>query len=164
MGSKMPMVKQIGWLSVIPQIIVFSLIIFIYYLFGVYNFLLFGSITYLFISFSLRNLIAKDHRKGIRCLRSRKYDEAIINFQKSYEYFTKNKWIDKFRYISLLSSSRISYREMALCNIAFIYGQIGDGGKSEYYYCIALNEFPDSMIAKSALNIINSIKNNEVIN
>jgi tetratricopeptide (TPR) repeat protein len=158
MSSKIPVIRQIGWLSIIPQLVFLSLIIFIYYLFSVDDFLLFGSITYLLISFTLRNLIARDHCKGIICVRRKKYNEAIISFQKSFEFFNKNKLIDKFRYILLLSSSRISYREMALCNIAFIYSQIGDGGKSKYYYNIALNEFPDSMIAKSALNLINLTK------
>jgi len=161
MGSKMPMIKQIGWLSIIPQLMFLTLLIFIYYLFGIENYWLFGAITYLLISFTLRNLIAREHRKGIICLRRQKYDEAIINFQKGYEFFNKYKWIDKYRYIILLSSTRITYREMALCNIAFIYGQIGDGVKSEYYYTMALNEFPDSMIAKSVLNMINSIKDSE---
>jgi tetratricopeptide (TPR) repeat protein len=86
------------------------------------------------------------------------FSEAISNFEKSYEFFKKYHWLDKFRYLFLLSSSKISYKEMALCNIAFCYGQIGNGEKLEHYYNLTLKEFPDSFLAKSALNVINSIK------
>jgi hypothetical protein len=47
---------------------------------------------------------------------------------------------------------------MALCNIAFCYGQTGNGEKSEYYYNVTLKEFPNSLLAKAALNMINAVK------
>ena len=45
--------------------------------------------------------------------------EAINEFQKSYDFFEKNQWVDKYRYLTLLTASKSSYREMALNNIAF---------------------------------------------
>ena len=77
----------------------------------------------------------------------------------SYGFFNKKQWIDKYRFIILLSASRISYKEMALLNIAFCYGQLGDGKRSREFYEKTLTEFPDSEMAKTALNMLNAVKN-----
>ena len=84
------------------------------------------------------------------------FQDAIHEFQKSYEFFKKYKWIDTYRSIILLSPSRISYTEMALLNIAFCYGQTGEGQKSREYYERILQEFPESEMARSALNMLDS--------
>ena len=58
----------------------------------------------------------------------------------------------------LLSSSRISYREMALINRAFCYTQIKEGEKAKELYKKALEEFPDSGMAKAGVNMLESLK------
>src|SRR5690606_3162769 len=98
------------------------------------NGFLFGVAIYLGISIILRTTIPKDHSKGMKKIREGNFSDAIPDFVKSYDFFTKHIWIDKYRYITLLSSSRVSYREMALNNIAFSYGQIGNGEKAKEYY------------------------------
>ncbi len=45
---------------------------------------------------------------------------------------------------------------MALNNIAFCYGQMGNGEKSREYYEKILQEFPGSGLAKTALRFLNS--------
>ncbi|WP_144803871.1 tetratricopeptide repeat protein [Maribacter sp. MAR_2009_72] len=52
----------------------------------------------------------------------------------------------------------MSYREMALANIGYCYSQIGDGKKAKEYYERTLKEFPGSGLAKSALNMMNSVE------
>jgi len=160
MSSKTPTIKQISWISIIPQLIVMGVIMSLWYLINPEKALLFGALTYLAISFSLRNLIPKDHRNGMKKVKNGNFKEAISDFEKSYEFFNKNEWIDKNRFLTLLSSSRISYKEMALNNIAFCYGQIGNGIKSKEFYERTLKEFPESAIAKAGLNMLNSINNN----
>ena len=49
----------------------------------------------------------------------------------------------------------MNYREMALCNIAFCYGQIGNGTKAIEFYQKTLVEFPENGIAESALKMLN---------
>ncbi len=44
-------------------------------------------------------------------------------------------------------------------NIAFCYGQSGDGKKSKAYYEKTLAEFPDSEIAETSLQMFQSAKN-----
>jgi len=116
-------------------------------------------ITYLTISLSVRLSITRKHRKGAFLCKGENYKAAIIEFEKSYEFFTKHKWIDTYRYITLLSSSRISYTEMALLNIAFCSSQIGDGITAKKYYEKTLEQFPDSEVAKTSLTLIRSIEN-----
>ncbi len=133
-------------------------IIFIWHLINPEKAFLFGAMTYLLISFSLRNLIPKDHRSGIKKNNSEKFEEAIPHFEKSYAFFKKYEWIDKYRFITLLSASKMSYREMALANIGFCYSQMGDGTKSKDYYERKLKEFPESGLAKSALKMTSAME------
>ena len=164
MSSKVPTVKQTAWISLLPHLLIIVFLIGIYYLVNPENAILFGVFTYLILSFSLRRLVPKDHRNGIIKNNVSNFREAISDFEKSYFFFKKHEWVDKYRYITLLSSSKISYREMALNNIAFCYGQIGNVEKSKEYYLKTLNEFPESGMAKVALNFINSIENGKTSN
>ena len=159
MNSRVPTVKQTNWISLIPHFIIMGILIFIWYQFNPEKALLLGAMTYLIISFLLRNLISRDHRKGIKKNNKGRFKDAISDFEKSFHFYKKYEWIDKYRFITLLSSSKFSYREMALGNIGFCYAQIGNGKKSKEYYEKTLEEFPESVLAKSALNMINAIEN-----
>ncbi|WP_152425279.1 tetratricopeptide repeat protein [Nafulsella turpanensis] len=134
-------------------------VIYLWFLTGTGDPLIFGAATYLGVSFMLRTLVPSDHRKGMSLIRKEKYNEAINYFEKSYSFFKQNDWVDKYRYLTLLSSTRLSYKEMALNNIAFCYGQVGDGGKAREYYEKTLNEFPESGIAKAGLRLLNAASN-----
>ena len=161
MSSGKPIIKQISWFSVIAQILlVFLLIKFLEFLnFSSNNSLIITWVIFVSAALFLRNTIARHHRKGMRLVRAGKYKEAILEFEKSLEFFSKYSWVDKLRFITILSSSRITYKEMALVNIAFSYTQIGKGKLAKEYYEKALELFPDSQIAKSALNMILSVEN-----
>lgn len=158
MASNKPIRRQIAWLFLIPQLIIFQLIIIIFNFFitpfdlAVNLALLF----YLGVFFLLRTLIPHNHRKGIRLIKSDSYAEAIIEFEKSYDFFMQHPWIDRYRFLVLLSSSKTSYTEMALTNAAFCYTQTGNGQKAVEYYEKALHLFPDSEMAKSALKMLHS--------
>ena len=47
---------------------------------------------------------------------------------------------------------------MGLCNIAYCYGQIGDGQKAKEYYEKTLAEFPESGLAIAAHNQLQSFE------
>src|SRR6476469_6261024 len=126
MASKTSLLRQTDWNSIFPQLAVMGLLIFFYYLGDASDPILYGALTYLAISFFMRTFIPKDHRKGMALLKEKRYADAIPFFKKSYGFFTESLWIDKYRYLTLFSSSRISYREMALNNIAFCYSQMGN--------------------------------------
>lgn len=152
MTSKKPVVRQIAWSSMIVQVII--LLVLMYFFIPELVLLIYLALTLL-----LRMLIPKNHRKGISLSKAGNYAEAVGEFEKSYEFFTMHPWIDKYRFITLLSNSRISYREMALINMAYSYSQTGDGENSKKYYEKALEQFPDSEMAKAALQMIHSFEN-----
>ena len=87
--------------------------------------------------------------------------KAIEEFKKSYNFFCRHTWIDKYRCITLLSSRRSSYTEMALLNIAFCYTQSKNAKLSKEYYQKVLEFFPESEMAKSALNMISSFESED---
>jgi tetratricopeptide (TPR) repeat protein len=154
MASNVPTVRQIAWISMIPQLLFMALLIFGYYFIGIEDFFLYGALTYLAISFGLRYFITSDQRQGMTLVKQKYFQEAIPHFQKSYDFFSKYSWVDKYRFITLLSSSKMCYKEMALNNIAFCYGQIGDGDKALAYYHRTLTEYPDNELAKAGLNLL----------
>jgi len=138
-----------------------GLVILLYYSINIKEPLIWGCITYLILSYGSRAIIAKDHRKGMKLSKSQNFQEAIKYFENSYEYFKKNKWIDKYRFITLFSAAKMSYREMDLVNIAFCYSQIGNGNKSIEFYKKALSEFPESIMARTAIKFSDSAQNIE---
>jgi hypothetical protein len=119
MASNVPTVKQVAWISMIPQLTVMGLLIYVYYIFQFQEPFLYGSLTYVGLSLFLRNFVAKDHRDGMRLVKQQNFMDAIYKFEKSVGFFTKNNWLDKYRFLTLLSSSKMTYKEMGLCNIAF---------------------------------------------
>ncbi len=159
MASNRPIVRQIAWLSLFPQVLFMACTMTIAHFVGFKDFVMAGLLIYFAIFFLLRFGVPFHHRKGVVLYKKGSFIEAIPFFEKSYSFFMRNKWIDKYRYITLLSSSRISYTEMALVNIAYCHGQVGNGAKSIEYYKKTLSEFPNSEMAKASLRMFESAKN-----
>lgn len=160
MASGKPIVRQ---LSILPIIIQFIYMLGLLFVFKFVNPLGSGNVlnamlVYTILVLAVRNILAFHHRKGIRYLKKDNYVQAIPEFLKSYDFFTKYNWIDKYRSIFLFSASRTSYKEMALINTAYCYSQSNNGKKSKEYYEKTLREFPESGMAKSALNFIKSFE------
>ena len=128
----------------------------IFYLVGANEPVLYGVGVFIVIVISLRMIIPRAHRQGIAMCKRKKYEEAIPFFEQSYRFFTSNKWVDDYRFVTIFSSSRISYREIALLNIAFCHAQAGNREESKEYYQEALTEFPESEVAKAALKLVGS--------
>ncbi len=160
MSSKKPIVRQVAWAAMLPQLIFLGSLMLVFSLIvkPLSTATLYATVVYLVISLTLRNTITHNQRKGMTLTKAEKYPQAIDEFKKSYAFFRKYAWIDKYRYMTLLSSSRISYTEMALVNIAFCYTQSGNAELSKEYYQKALQLFPDSGMAQSALNMIKAFE------
>ena len=156
MASNVPTIKQISWLFIIPQLVVIGLIIYGFHLAGFGDPILLGALTYYVLAFILRNLISKNHRQGMQLVKKQKFAEAIPFFEKSVGYFSENNWVDKYRFLTLLSSSKMTYKEMGLCNVAFCYSQTGKGQKAIDYYKKALNENEENGLAKAGLKMLSS--------
>lgn len=115
-----------------------------------------GSLFFIACSKISKRLLVGRHQQGMRLVRAGQFQAAIGHFQASYDFLSGHAWIDRWRCLTLLSASAMSFREMALCNIAFCCSQIGDGRSAKAYYERALREFPGSGLATAALNLITS--------
>ena len=158
MASDVPVVRQVAWVSIISQLLVMGVIVAACYIGGLAEPLLYGPLIYLAISYMLRTYVAKAHRQGIYLVKRKDYAAAIPCFEASYSFFTRKPWVDRYRYFTLLSSSRMTYREMALCNIAFCCSQLGDGEKAVGYYKKVLADYPDNGLAQAGLKMLESTK------
>lgn len=155
--SPAPVVRQTSWKAVIIQSIVLGGAITLLALLTELQFnqvILAVCLAYIAYAVGVREIVARHHRQGMRRVHAGDFAGAIPLFERSYEFFSRHLWLDRFRHLLLASSSSISYREMSLVNIAFCYGQIGDGTQCRAYYERALREFPGSAISSSALNLI----------
>ncbi|MCE9525927.1 MAG: tetratricopeptide repeat protein [Planctomycetales bacterium] len=155
------MIRQISWMAVIPQVIALALAITV----GEYltpakpmNGMMWGAAAYLLYSFGSRRLIPRNHRTGVSLSRQQRFAEAIPHFQRSLEFFDRYDWMDRYRSIVLMSPSAVSYREMALANIAFFYSQIGEGEQARSYYEKCLERFPESGLALTALRMMDAAR------
>lgn len=119
---------------------------------------LYGALGYLVYSFGSKALLLRHHRRGIRFSKLKLFREAIREFESSYSFLSKYSWVDKYRFITMLDSSALPYREMALCNVAFSYAQVEERSRAKEYYRMALEEFPESVMAKSGLEYVESAK------
>lgn len=153
------MIRPTSWLATVPQLFVLALAIAIAcFLTRSSTGVFWGAAVYLIYSFSSRKLIPRAHCRGIRLSQRQQFEQAISAYKQSYEFFTRHGWLDRYRSITLMSPSAMSYREMALVNIAFAYGQIGNGEQAKAYYKQALEEFPNSGMAIAALKMIESVE------
>jgi tetratricopeptide (TPR) repeat protein len=161
MTSKVPFIKQeINWLAIVPRLFLISILCFVFYHFlgatDKHNFFIFAFIVYLLIAFALRKLfLPLVLHQGIQLIKEEKFEQAIPFIQKTVDYYTKNSWIDKFRFLLLISSSKSTIRESSICNLAYCYLQIGETKKSREIYQGVLTQYPKNKNAKSMLNTIN---------
>ncbi|MCP4443030.1 MAG: tetratricopeptide repeat protein [Aureispira sp.] len=149
--SKTPFVRQIAWVAVGTQFLIIIGLVFLLKALGVKEYLIIGTGVYISLTVILQFIVPRYHRKGIALLRKKKYAEALEVFKESRSFFEKKPWVDRYRAITALSSSSMSYREMALLNIGFCYIQLGDNQKAKNAYTKALEEYPNSGLAISAL-------------
>jgi tetratricopeptide (TPR) repeat protein len=161
MSSKTPVSRQVNWLFVIPQVGFMILLTVLFNQLDPKNGVLYGVIVYLAVAYILRFTVSSKQRTGMKYVRAKKFKEAIPYFESSYKFFSNNLWVDKFRSITVFSASSVSFREMALNNIAFCYSQFGDGKRAKEYYERTLKEFPESGLARAGLNMLNSANNQD---
>lgn len=155
MSSSLPIVRQVAWLSVLPQLAILLLLIAFAEIFVTADdSLLAGVSVYFVLLVVVRQLVPLHHRKGIRLFKQERFTEAIPYFKESYKFFSRHLWVDRWRAITMLSSSRISYREMALLNVAFCLAQTGEQQKAQTEYRRVLTEFPNSKMAETALRMM----------
>jgi tetratricopeptide (TPR) repeat protein len=156
--SNIPIVNQPSWISLVSKLLLIALFIYLFHILALGDPFINGSLAYLMLFFILRTQVAKSHRKGMQLVNQQKFIEAIPLFENSVDFFTKNSWVDKYRYLTLLSSSKMSNKEMGLCNIAICYSQTNNVQKAREYYERVVREFPENSLAITGLKMLNSFE------
>lgn len=155
------MIRPIAWPGVLVQVGVMGVLAFgIAGVFGVRDAavaVFFAAVTHAVLYRVLRASLTPDHRRGVRLFGAMKFAEAAPYFEASYRAMVRRPWLDRFRWLLLGGAGAMSYREMALCNAAFCYSQVGDGARATALYEQALAEFPHSSLATAALKMIRSV-------
>lgn len=157
--QRVPTVRPMSWLATVPQFLMLALAIATAcFLTQSSNGVVWGAAVYLIYSFGSRQLIPRAHCRGMRLAQRQQFEPAIHAYQQSYEFFTRYPWLDRYRSITMMSPSAMSYREMALVNIAFAHSQIGNGAQAKACYQRTLEEFPNNSMAIAALRMIESVE------
>lgn len=154
MASSLPIIRQVAWLSVVPQVVLMLGLVSVAQISAIDEPFLVGTAAYLLLLFTLRSVIAKHHRAGVKLFKQERFAEATHEFEKSYRFFSEHSWLDRWRAITVLSSSRVSYREMALLNLAFCLAQSGQKAQALATYQKALAEFPEGKLAPTAIRML----------
>ena len=155
-------IRKIAWSTTVPHLtILLSLIVFAWIIFLPDDFIrgsMFGALLYLIYSKGSKSLFLRHHQRGIYQIRLGSFQEAIASFTLSYEFLNRHRWLDHYRWVTLLDASAISYREMALVNIAYARAQLHGDIASLADYRRALDEFPDSELARAGIEHSKSSK------
>ncbi len=143
--------EQLNWQAIIVQVLVILGFMALWARTNIEQPFVFGAITYFVISYLLRTLIPRTHRLGITFIRHSEFAAAIDCFEASYQYFSDHSWIDRWRSLTMLTVSNVSYREMALLNIAHCYAMLGEEDHARQTYEKVIKTFPGNEMAAAML-------------
>ena len=147
--------SRISLPAVMFQVLVLGVLYYLFDRFSVVDASLASLLVYVPIQLLLRRTVGSSHRKGVRLAVQGQYTAAIPFFLRSLAYFTRHRWVDNYRFLTLLSISNNSYREMALYNLGFCYAQVGEKQKAREFLQQTLDLNPDNKIAKDTLKLLN---------
>jgi hypothetical protein len=161
MSQRMPIVRQLQWMGLIPQLVAIAMLAVIVRVafpnLGVPVDIFVGAVVYLIVCRVMRARFMRDHKKGMRAYHAQKFQEAISHFDASYRFFSAHRWLDTWRSLLFGVASPNPYRVIALCNMAYCYSQTGEGQRAIMLYEKALQEEPDCTLAKASLKMLRSV-------
>jgi tetratricopeptide (TPR) repeat protein len=160
MSQQRPVVRQLQWSQLIPQIFAISVLAF----FGrllfpsvrIFSVLVGAALVYLVFCRISRALFLRDHQAGIADYQAGRFAEAIKHFEASRAFFSQHPRVDSFRSLLFGVAGPNPFRIVALCNMAYCYSQLGDGAGAISLYEQALAESPDCALARASLNMLRS--------
>lgn len=105
-----------------------------------------------------RLILYRHHRRGVNYIRNEEWQKAIAAYEKSYDFFTRHDWLDRYRAWLLMNGTALGYREAALVSIAMVHGRSGDIPAYKSAVKRVLAEFPESRIAKNSLEFLEAVE------
>jgi len=154
--TKTPIVRPISWINAAISVSILAAFVLVAWTFARTSGIFWGAIAYLALSQILRRTIPHHHRSAICHCKRQEFQQAITEFEKSIAFFSNNVWVDKYRAITMLSSSGMSYREMGMVSLGFCYAQLGDGMSARRIYEDCIRYYHNNGMAESALRMLDA--------
>jgi hypothetical protein len=158
MQQRMPVVRQVHWISLIPQLAaIVGLALLTYAIFPRVGFIrasFIAALGYLIFCRVMRSLLTRDHILGMRAYQAQHFDDAILHFDNSHRFFSAHRKLDAWRSLFFGVASGNPYRIIALCNKAYCYGQTARGPEAIKLYEQVLNEDRNCMLAQASLTML----------
>jgi hypothetical protein len=145
-------------IALVPRLVLIVILSLALYQYDQRIFFVYAFFIYLIISYSIRFLLIPGSTfTGVSLMRQDRFEEAIPFIEKDINYYTERAWIDKFRFVLMISSSGRSFREISLCNMAYCLLQTGKVKECTALYESVLTQYPGNVVAKTQLNTINIV-------
>ena len=149
----LPVIHQIAWVSLLVQMLLIGIMYGIAVYAGIAKPILAATIAYIIFALIIRLFLTSNHRRGMHYAREGRFEMAVSEFERSHDFFSRNAWLDEMRYIFLLSTSKVCYREMALLNLAYCDLWQDRGEDAVRTYLRTIEEFPDSGLAWTGIKL-----------
>ncbi|MCB1160144.1 MAG: tetratricopeptide repeat protein [Leptospiraceae bacterium] len=94
------------------------------------------------------------YTKGLQVSSEEQFMAAIEHFYKSYLFFRKYHFLDRFRAVFLLNVSSYSYAEMSLCNLGYCYAKLNQYQEADNHYKTCLEINPNNKLASTGLSLL----------
>lgn len=147
--------RQINWLALIPKLLVIGIACMFFYPLDKQFFFVFAFVIYWLLTALAREIFFPiSLRKSIELIALEKFEEAIPYTQKTIDYYLNHRWIDKYRFILLINSSKKTITESITCNLAYCYFKTGRIGKAQELYHEILKHYPRNTNARAMLHAI----------
>ncbi len=158
MSQPMPVIRQLYWPELVPQFVaIVALCAIAWFVMPTADrwlTIFAGAFTYLLFCRLMRWLLVREHTLGMRAYRDGRFRDAIHHFDANHRFFSDHCRLDAYRSLLFGVASQNSYRVIALCNMAYCYGQLGDGTKAIELFERVLQECPENAVAQSSLNLL----------
>src|SRR5438552_17429496 len=155
MQQKMPVVRQVHWVQLIPQAVAIGAVALLIQVFlprlGFFRASFIAALAYLVFCRVMRSWLTRDHILGMKAYQAQHFDEAILHFDNSYRFFSAHRKVDAWRSMLFGVASWNPYRTIALLNKAYCCGQTQRGQEAIELYERVLNEGPDWKSAEASL-------------
>ena len=153
-----PVVRQLYWPGVIPQVVAVAALSagawFIVPASDGGQAIVAGGALYIVSCRAMRLLLVRDHTRGMQAYRAGRFRDAIAHFDASRRFFSTHPWLDASRSLVFGVASRNPYRVIALGNMAYCHGQLGEGIEAVALYERVLQEAPGHAVARASLNLL----------
>ena len=154
MTQQLPVARSVNYAALLLQILFVTVLYVLFQVSGSDEPAIWAAMVYLVLAYSLRYFVPLDHRRGMRALKEGEYEKAIVYFDRSFAFFSINRWIDRFRVFTTFSVSKLCYREIAMVNKAFALVCLERKEEAKVLYEQCLNEYPKNNISFYALKMM----------